>query len=80
MVDSRCLHYRVNVFLWALIKYQIMSHVFNFLFEILLILTHDLGSTDQTINDSAFHVMWVVELEVQYICGIFSWPIYDPSL
>jgi hypothetical protein len=33
--------------------------------EILLILTYVLGRTDQTINDSPFHVMWMVEFEVQ---------------
>jgi hypothetical protein len=38
-----------------------MSYVLNFLFEILLVLTHDLGSTDRTMGDSP-HVMLVVGL------------------
>jgi hypothetical protein len=42
---------------------QIMSYVFNFVVEILLLLTHDLGLTDPTMNDSPFHVIWVVGLE-----------------
>lgn len=40
------------------------SYILNFLVEIILILTYDLGSTDQTMNDSPFQVMWVVGLEV----------------
>jgi hypothetical protein len=42
-----------------------MPYVLNFVFEILLILTYDLGSTDQAMNDTPFRVMWVVGLEVQ---------------
>jgi hypothetical protein len=42
-----------------------MSYVFNFLAEILLILTYDLGSTDQTVKDSSFHMMLVGGLEMQ---------------
>jgi hypothetical protein len=43
-----------------------MSYIINFLVENLLILTYDLGSTDQTMNDSPSHVM-VVGLEVTCI-------------
>jgi hypothetical protein len=43
-----------------------MSYVLNFLVEILLILTHDLGSTAPTTNDSPFQVMWVVGLGSAY--------------
>jgi hypothetical protein len=41
-----------------------MSYVLNFLVEILVILTQDLGSTDQNIKYYSFHVMWVVGFEV----------------
>jgi hypothetical protein len=40
-------------------------NAFNIPVEILLSLTYDLGSTDETMNGSPFHVMWVVRLEVQ---------------
>jgi hypothetical protein len=40
-----------------------MSYVPNFVVEILLILTRDLGSADQTMNDSPFYVIWVAEFE-----------------
>jgi hypothetical protein len=42
--------------------HQIVSYILSFLVEILLVLTYDLGSTDQTMNNSPFHVMWVVGL------------------
>jgi hypothetical protein len=42
-----------------------MYYILNFHVEILLILTYDLGLTDQAMNDFPFHVMWVVGLEVQ---------------
>jgi hypothetical protein len=42
-----------------------MSYVLNFHVEILLILTYDLGSTDQTTNGSRFHMMWVDVLEAK---------------
>jgi hypothetical protein len=42
-----------------------MSHILNFLVEMLLIVTHDFGSTNQAKNVSPFHVIWVVGLEVQ---------------
>jgi hypothetical protein len=51
--------------LWVFLKHQMMFCVLKFLAEILLILIRDLGSTDLTMNDSPFHVMWVVGLEVQ---------------
>jgi hypothetical protein len=47
-----------------------MSCVFNFVVEILLILTYDLRSADQTMNDSPFYVMLVVELEVQIMTSM----------
>jgi hypothetical protein len=55
----------IMVSLWVFVKHQMMFYVLNFLVEILLILIHDLGSTDLTRNDSPFHVMLVVGLEVQ---------------
>jgi hypothetical protein len=39
-----------------------MSYILNFLTEILLILTYVLASTDQAMNDSPFHMLWVVGL------------------
>jgi hypothetical protein len=42
-----------------------MSYVLNFLVEILLILTYDLASTDQAMNDSSFHMVWVGGLEMR---------------
>jgi hypothetical protein len=42
-----------------------MSHVSNSVVEILLILTDDLGLTDQTVNNSSFHVMWKFVLEAR---------------
>jgi hypothetical protein len=74
-VVSRWLHYAVNKFLWVIIKHQIMSYVLNFLGEILLILTYDLGSTKQTMTDCAFHVMWVDGLEVQTMARMSRFPV-----
>jgi hypothetical protein len=42
-----------------------MFYVLNFLAEILQILTNDLGCTDLGANDTFFHVMGVVRLEMQ---------------
>jgi hypothetical protein len=64
-----------NEFSSAFIKYQIVPYVLNFLVEILLILTYDLGSPDQAMNDSAFHVMWVVGLEVQITTPMNRFPV-----
>jgi hypothetical protein len=36
-----------------------MPYIFHFVVEILLILTNDLRSVDQTVNDSPFHVMCI---------------------
>jgi hypothetical protein len=55
----------VNEFLWVFITHQIMSYVLHFLAEILLILTYDLAPTDQTMNNSHFHMTWMAGLEVQ---------------
>jgi hypothetical protein len=52
-----------------------MSYVFNFLVEISLILTYDLGSTDNAMNHSSFHVMWVVGLEMQ-IMTCMRFPVH----
>jgi hypothetical protein len=89
MAASQWLHYGVKEFLWVFIKHQIISNVLNFLAEILQILTYDLGSTDQTMNGSPFHVMWVVGLEVQittcmsrflvYFRGQFRSPLHDQN-
>jgi hypothetical protein len=49
------IHYRVDEFFWIFIEHQIMSYVFNFIVKILLILTYDLCSVDQTMNDSPFY-------------------------
>jgi hypothetical protein len=67
MVASQWLHCRVSEFLWVFIRHHIISYVLNSLVEILLILTYDHGSTDQTMNDSSFHEVWVVGLELQII-------------
>jgi predicted amino acid-binding ACT domain protein len=42
-----------------------MSLVSNILVEILPMLTYNLDSIDQTMNDSPFHMMWLVGLQVQ---------------
>jgi hypothetical protein len=52
-----------------------MSYVLSFTVEILLILTYDLCSTDQTMNDSLFHVIWVVRLEVQIMTCMSRFPV-----
>jgi hypothetical protein len=59
-----------NSFFWIFIKHQIMSYVFNFIVEMLLIFTYDLRSVDQTVNISPFHMMWVVGLEVQIMTSM----------
>jgi hypothetical protein len=53
-----------------------MSYVLSFLVEILLSLTYDLGSTDQTMTDSPFHVMWVVGLKVQRTTCMSRFPVH----
>jgi hypothetical protein len=48
-------------------EHQIMPYGFDFVVKILLILTNNLCSVDQTMNPmnySPFHVMWVIGLEV----------------
>jgi hypothetical protein len=71
--------------LWIFTEHQIMFYVSNFVVEILLILTYDLHSVDQTVNNSPFYVMWVVRIEVQittsmsilliHFCGQF-WTLF----
>jgi hypothetical protein len=46
-----------------------MSDVFNFVVEILLILTYDLRSIDQILDDFPLHVMWVVEVQITTSMG-----------
>jgi hypothetical protein len=67
-----------------------MFHILSFVAEVLLALTHDLGSTDQTMNDSPFYVIWVAGLEMQittgvsrfpvHFCGQFWTPVHDQSV
>jgi hypothetical protein len=52
-----------------------MSHVYNFIVEILLILTYELRSVDQTVNDCPFYVMFVVRLEVQITASMNRLPV-----
>jgi hypothetical protein len=68
--------YGVNKFFWIFTKHQIMSYVFNFVVEILLILTYDLRSVDQTVNDSPFYVVWVVGLEEQITASMSRLPVH----
>jgi hypothetical protein len=46
--------------------HNIMSYVLNSLPEIVLILLHNLGLTDQTMNNSLFHLMWVAGADNLY--------------
>jgi hypothetical protein len=61
-VASRWLYYGVNKLLCVFIKHQMMSYVLNFIVEIFLILTYDLSSADQIMNESPFYMMWVIPL------------------
>jgi hypothetical protein len=89
-VASWWLHYGVTEFLWIFIKHQIMSYVLNYVVEILLNLTYDLGSSDQTMKDSLFHALWVVWLQVQIMTcmsrflihfhGKFKTPLHDQNV
>jgi hypothetical protein len=40
-----------------------------------VILTYDLRSVDQTMNDSPFYVMWMVGLEVQITTSMNRFPV-----
>jgi hypothetical protein len=75
-VASRWLYYGVSKLLWVFIKYQIMSYILNFVFEILLILTYDLGLAEQTMNDTPFYMVWVVGLEVQITTSMSRFPVH----
>lgn len=65
-------------------------YIFNFIVEILLILTCDLRSVDQTINDSPFYIMWVVGFEMKTMismsrfpfqfCGQMWTPLHDQNV
>jgi hypothetical protein len=46
-------------------------------FETLLVLTHDPGCTDQTMNGSSPHMMWVAGLEVQITSSMSRFPIHS---
>jgi hypothetical protein len=74
MTASWWLHYRVNKFLWVFIKHQIVSYVLNFIVEILLVLTYDLDSTDQTMNASHFGLD-----QYEKVYGTLLWLILDPT-
>jgi hypothetical protein len=54
-----------------------MSYILNFHVEIFLILTYDLGSTEQAMNDSPFHVLGVVGLEVQIKTCMIRFPVHS---
>jgi hypothetical protein len=67
-----------------------MFYIFSFVVKILLVLTYDLRSVAQTMNDSPFYVMWVIGLEVQIttsttklpvpFCGQFWTPLHNHGL
>jgi hypothetical protein len=59
-----------------LIKYQIMSYVFNFTVQILLIMIYDLCLVDRTMYNSPFYVIWVVGLEVQVMTSVSRLPVH----
>jgi hypothetical protein len=42
----------------------------------ILILTYDLGSIDQAMNDSSFHMIWVVGLEMQIMTCMCRFPVH----
>jgi hypothetical protein len=52
-----------------------VSYIFNFFVEILLILTYDLRSVDQSMNDSTLYVM-VVGIEVQITTSMNILPVH----
>jgi hypothetical protein len=52
-----------------------MSYVLNFHVGILN-LTYDLGSTDQTMNDLPFHMMWAGGLEVHTVTCMNRFPVH----
>jgi hypothetical protein len=56
-------------------EHQTLSYVFNFVVEILLILTYVLRSVGQTVNDATFYVMWVVGLEVHITTLMSRFPV-----
>jgi hypothetical protein len=49
-----------------------MYYALNFTVEMLLVLTYDHDSTDQTMNDSPFYMMWVSGLEMQVTTSMNS--------
>jgi hypothetical protein len=51
------LHCGVIELLWVVTSHQIMSWFLNFVVEIFLVPTYDLGSVGQTMNDSTFYMM-----------------------
>jgi hypothetical protein len=59
-----------------LIEYQIIFYGFNFVVNILLILTYVLRLVDQIMDHSLLYVMWVVGLEVQIRTSIGRLPVH----
>jgi hypothetical protein len=53
-----------------------MSHVFNFVVEILLILKYNILSAEQIVKDSLFYVLWVVGVEVQVRISMSRFPAH----
>jgi hypothetical protein len=53
-----------------------MPNGFDFVGKILLILTCDLCSVEQTMNYSPLHVMWMVGLEVQVTTSMSRLPVH----
>jgi hypothetical protein len=52
-----------------------MFYVLNFNVEILLIVTIDLGSTGQSMNDSTVDMMWAVGLQVRITTSMRRFPV-----
>jgi hypothetical protein len=73
-VASLWLHDVVNEFFMVFIKHQ-MSYVLNFVVEIILILTYNLGST---LSRGVGGSTWNADNDM-YVYRTFSWPTYDPS-
>jgi hypothetical protein len=47
-----------------------MSYVSDFVAKIILVLTYNLRSVEQTMGDSPFYVMWVVRIEVKITASV----------
>jgi hypothetical protein len=64
------LQYRVNEFFRILTEHQVMSYVSDFVAKIILVLTYNLRSVEQTMDDSLFYVMWVVRVKVKITASV----------